>query len=139
MKERKIVKLKIVAVVIGFAVFFAGYLFCANYLKKPLTASQLDFYQQVARDVYEHGDQIIVEAPDEVSISKTATTITVSPASEFYVGSVIAKLKDGELVFTRDAGNGGSIFMSILMGIIFCCGYMLIIMIGYRIYKKVKK
>ncbi len=128
----------VVLIVLAVALFIAGYIISANFLKKPLNESQLDFYEEVARDVYEHGDQIIVEAPNNVTISKTATTITIRPEFGF-VGKVEAKLKNGELVFTRVAGTGESIVMNILTGIAFVVAYILFGSIIGKIHDKIKK
>lgn len=128
----------VVLTVLAVALFIAGYIISANFFKKTLNESQLDFYEEVARDVYEHGDQIIVEAPNNVTISKTATTITIEPEFGF-VGKVEAKLKNGELVFTRVAGIGESIFMNILMGILFVLVYILFGSLIWKIYDKIKE
>ena len=117
--------INVVLIVLAVALFIAGYIVSVNFFKKPLNESQLDFYEEIAQDVYEHDDQIIVEAPNNVTISKTATTITIKPEFGF-VGKVEAKLKNGELVFTRVAGTGESIFMSIFMGIAFVLMYVLL-------------
>lgn len=127
-----------VLIVVAVIFFIVGYIVSANFLNKPSNECQLDFYQEVARYVYEHGDQVIVEAPDDLIISKTATTITVK--SKFgFVGKVDAKLKDGELVFTRVAGTGESIFSNILLGILFVLIYTLSGSLIFGIYVRIKK
>lgn len=71
--------INVILIILAVTLFIAGYIVSANFFKKPLNKSQLDFYEEIAQDVYEHGDQIIVEAPNNVTISKTATTITIQP------------------------------------------------------------
>ena len=134
MKKREKI-INVVLIVLAVALFSTGYIISANFLKKPLNENQFDLYEKVAQDVYEHGNQIIVEAPNDVTISKTATTITVKPKFGF-AGKVEAKLKNGELVFTRFTEKGESIFFNILMGIEFVLVYILLVLIIWKIRDK---
>lgn len=100
------------------ALFITGYLLSWNFAKKPLNESQFDLYEKIAQDIYEQRDQSIVEAPDGVLVEKTATSITVK-SSFGYTGKVEAKLRNGELVFTRTSGTAESVCMSTILGAAF--------------------
>lgn len=121
------------------AIFIAGYLVSWNFLEKPLNDGQFEFCEQVARDVYAQKGQVIVEAPEDVSVATTTTTITVKLADGTYRGYVVAKLQNGELVMTRNFETGDAIFTSILMGILFICVFVILVLIGDKIYKKIKR
>ena len=128
-----------VLVIIAIAIFSAGFLVCWNFMKKPLSENQFEMCEQIARDVYEQKGQVIVEAPEDFSVSISTTTITVKSANTFFRGKVLASLQNGELVMTRHLEQGDAIFLSILMGILFICVSFLILCLGDTIYKKVQK
>ena len=105
--------------IIGIALFLSGYLFSSNLLEKPISNSEFEFYEQVARDVYEQGDKAIYEIPNGVSLERTDETITISSARGAVHGKVVATLQNGELVFTRNAERGEAILKNSLIGILF--------------------
>lgn len=149
MKERKTLKeiysqhkdaIQIaILIILAIAFFNGGYLVSWNFMEKPLNDRQFELCEQVARDVYASKGNVIVEAPEDFSVSMTTTTITVQSANNLYRGKVIAKLQNGELVMTRDMGTGEAVFLSILMGIIFVLVAILIATVACGIYEKIKK
>ena len=106
------------------ALFISGFLISTNFILIPLNNSQFEFYEKVARDVYEQNEQILLEVPEGVKITKTETSITVSSSDTKYTGEVVAKLKNGELIFTRSSGLSSSIKVGCAVGVIF-------ILVGY--------
>lgn len=123
MKERKksIENLisRILAICAVIVLFIGGYLFNWNFFEKSLSDRQFELCEQIARDVYAQKGNVIVEAPEDFSVSIGTTTITVRVDDIQYRGRVIAKLENGELVMTRNNENGVAVIMSILMGLIF--------------------
>lgn len=127
-----------VVVVVGIALcILLGFLLSLKIIGKPMSDEQFTFCEQVARDVYEKGNQLIVEVPEEVNINKTETTITVS--LNHNVGSVDAKLKDGELVFIRYEGKEVLIGTTLLFGLFFVMLGFCLLALFICIYDKVKK
>lgn len=126
-------------VIFAIALFIGGYLVSWNFMKKPLNDRQFELCEQVARDVYAQKGNVIVEAPEDFSVSMTTTTITVQSADNLYRGKIIAKLQNGELVMTRDMETGEAVFLSILMGILFVLVTILIVAGACGIYEKIKK
>lgn len=126
-------------VIIAIAIFSAGYFVSWNFMEKPLNENQFEMCEQIARDVYEQKQQVIVEAPEDFLVSISTTTITVESANPFFRGKVLASLQNGELVMTRYLEQGEAIFFSILMGVLFICVSILIILLGDTVYKKVQK
>lgn len=127
-------------IIIAIMLFTSGFLISWNFMQKPLNDSQFKLCEQVVRDVYEQkGADIIVEAPEGYSIVITETTIKVGLKNKFYRGEVVAKLQNGELVFTRDMKTGGAIFVSIVMGILFVLITTVIIWISESILKKIRQ
>lgn len=119
--------------------FIAGYLVSWNFLKKPLNESQFKQCEQVAYSVYEQKGNVIVEAPEDFYVNMTTTEITVKLSSGLHRGKVIARLQNGELVMTRNMEIGETVVCSILVGIIFVLGSILIVGSILDIYKKIKK
>ncbi len=117
-----------ILVILEIALFIGGYLVSWNFMVKPLNDSQFELYEQVAREVYAQKEMVIVEAPEDFSVSMTATTITVQPTNS-RSGKVIAKLQNGELVMTRDKETGEAVFISICMGLLFAFGTILVAVI----------
>lgn len=150
MKERKTLKeiysqheyaiQTAILIIFTIALFIGGYLVSWNFMEKPLNDSQFELCEQVARDVYAQKGNVIVEAPEDFSVSMTTTTITVQSANNLYSrGKVIAKLQNGELVMMRDIETGEAVCNSILMGILFVLVTFLIVAGAYVIYEKIKK
>ncbi len=149
MKERKTLKeiysqhkdaIQIaIFIILAIALFIGGYLVSWNFgidiYSKPLNDSQFELCEQIARDVYAQKGNVIVEVPEDFSVSMTTTTITVQSDNILYRGKVIAKLQNGELVTTRDMATGEAVFWSIIMGILFVVVTNLIV----GIYKTIKK
>ena len=100
--------------------FFIGYYISATFIHKPLSDNQLDYYEEIALNVFEKTVGNVTIETDEVIVSKTPTTITVSPKYG-YVGFVKATLENDDLVFSRNSGAGTvtSIILNCLLGIIF--------------------
>ena len=151
MKERKTLKefhsqhknaINIIAIlvilVLVIALFICGYLVSWNFMEKPLNNSQFELCEQVARDVYAQKENVIVESPEEVSVSMTSTTITVQLTNSLYRGKVNARLQNGELVMTRDMETGEAVFVSILMGLLFVLIIILIALVALVIYEGIE-
>ena len=68
---------------------------------KPMSDEQIVYCQEVAKDIYAQ-DSIIYEAPDNVDVTITDTSIQVGMKG--VRGSVISKLQNGELVFVYTRG-----------------------------------
>lgn len=90
--------INLLLVVLGIFVFMGAGFFVTSMLKKP--DAQFGYYEQIAQEVFEQGNQFIVECPEDVVVEITATSIKVS-SSNGYFGYVNARLKDGELRFER--------------------------------------
>ena len=145
MKKRKKLKefynkhkdeiLFVIVLILAIALFIGGFLV---FWKKPMSDSQFEICEQIARDVYEQKGQVIVEVPEDFSVSMTATTITVIPPEEFGRGKVDAYMYNGELVVKRSLETGSTVTQSIAMGIVFFCFGALTAWIGYGIRKIVK-
>lgn len=128
-----------VIVTIAIALFVGGFLVGWNFMEKPMSDSQFEMCEQIARDVYEQKGQVIVEAPEDFSVSMTTTTITVKSAEASVRGKVDASLHNGELVMERSLETGEAVFISILMGILFFLLGALIFCIVCMIQEKVQK
>lgn len=143
MKERKksieILVSIILAICAVIALFIGGYLFCWNFFEKPLSDRQFELCEQIARDVYAQKGNVIVEVPEDFSVSIDTTTITVNVDSIRYRGNVIARLENGKLVMTRNSENGQAVFLSILMGVMFVCVAAYIFLDDGIKFKKIKK
>ena len=96
----------------------------------PSSTSQFELYKDVAQYVYENPKESIIEVPEEVSVSTTATSIIVGSSSEKYKGYVVAELNNGELVITQHSDWGNIIGCAIAMGSAFIlCSMTLFIVI----------
>lgn len=125
-------------VIICIALFISGYVLSSNLLAKQISDSEFEFYEQIARDVYEQGERAIYEVPDGVNLERTSTSITISSKGTNH-GKVIASLQNGELIFTHDKEIGETIAVGILTGILFVLiSVLLWIGIPYA-YKTAKK
>ena len=127
-----------VLVIIVIALFISGYFVSWNFLVKPMSDTQFELCEQVARDVYDAQGQIIIEVPKDFSVSMTVTTITVKSADSLCRGKVVAELRNGELVITQDLETGDAIFLSIVMGIMLAVVSILIFRIVYDFTKELK-
>ena len=105
----------VILVILAIVLFIGDYLVSWNFMFKPLNNSQFELCEQAARDVYAQKGNVIVEAPEDFSVSMTTTTITVESANILYRGRVIAKLQNGELVITRDTETVSSIILSMIL------------------------
>ena len=73
--------------------FIIGYYLSATFVHKPLSDSQLDYYEEIALNVFEKTVGNVTIETDEVIVNKTPSTITVSPKYG-YVGFVKATLEN---------------------------------------------
>lgn len=111
--------IKIIFMIItSVTLFISGYLVSSNLLTKQISDSEFEFYEQVARNVYEQGEKVIYEVPDGVILERTSTSITISSKGTNR-GKVTAILQNGELIFTRNEERGEAIAIGILSGILF--------------------
>ncbi len=111
--------IKIIFMIItSVTLFISGYLVSSNLLTKQISDSEFEFYEQVARNVYEQGEKVIYEVPDGVILERTSTSITISSKGTNR-GKVTANLQSGELIFTRNEERGEAIAIGILSGILF--------------------
>lgn len=134
-KHKDAIKIAIFAI-LAIALFIGGYLVSWNFRVKPLNDSQFEIYEQVARDVYDQKENVMVEAPKESYVSITATTITVEATCP-YRGEVIARLQNGKLAMTRNMKTGEAVFTSIVTGTAFVLVFALVtIVIDSIIHKK---
>ncbi len=127
----------VILVILAIVLFIGDYLVSWNFMFKPLNNSQFELCEQAARDVYAQKGNVIVEVPEDFSVSMTTTTITVESSNILYRGRVIAKLQNGELVITRDTETVSSIILSMIIGAIFVLVEFLIACVIYD--KKIKK
>ncbi len=107
----------IVSIILAIAFFIVGYIITWN-KSKPLNASQISLYEQIARDVYEQ-KKIELDLHDNLSISVTENTITIKSADNTSRGKIVAKLKNGELVITRKMETGSNVLVSLIYGLVF--------------------
>lgn len=132
MTRRKAVRIAIMVLA-----FIIGYMACWTLLMRPMNDEQFAMCEQVAKDVYNQSGQTIIEAPEDVYVNVTSTTITVGLQSVTYRGEVIAKLQNGELVLTRNMQTARAVFLSILIGIIcFLISVIIILSIKETKYQK---
>lgn len=131
MKIRKILINALITTIVFATAFFVS----STFIFKTASDSQLEIYEQVAINVYEQNNQNIIEVPDGICVEKTPTAITVTKFGNF--GKVVAKIKDGKLVVTRDLETACSITLSIFIGILFSIIYLL--EFGSIYYKKQEK
>lgn len=110
---------KAVIILLTFCIvsFASGYIISSNVLLKPINNSLFEFYEQVARDVYEQQDKAIVYVPVGVSFEGADTSFTISSADKNFRGKVIANSQNDELVLTRDTEMGKAIFLNSLFGV----------------------
>lgn len=128
-----------VRVSIAIALITASFFVSWNFMLKPMSDSQFEMCEQIARDVYEQKRDVIVEVPEDFSVKITTTTITVKSADLFVRGKVEASLCNGELVITRNLETVEAIIGSVLFGIMFSCLAVLILIVGVLIYEKAQK
>lgn len=120
-----------VVLLIAVALFISGFVVSWIFWQKPLSDKQFKACEQVIRDIYAQSGNVIVESPEDfsVSVSTTATTITVETASNPYRGKVIAEMHDGELIMTRYMETGEAIFASVIIGVSFVIAAIIAIVI----------
>lgn len=139
-RKNKVIAHPITAIFLVFfeiAVFIGGYNIAWRFMEKPLNDGQFAIAEQIARDVYAQTQKgnVIVEAPDDFSISMTTTTITVQSSSRLSRGKVIAKLQNNKIVTSRDLENTKAIGESTAMGILSALVTIIIIVCVWN-YKK---
>ena len=123
MEKRDLVKL-LVGVIIVIVLLAGGYLYTYNNRAKPLSPEEIELYEQIARNVYEQGDGTIVEAPADIEVETSSTSIKVTSTNRS--GKVIARLQNGELSFDSSTGQKGAVASS-------CAGGVLALFIGVLI------
>ena len=123
-------------IILSIALFVSGYFVSANFLLKPISDIEFEFYEQVAHDVYEQGNKAIYEVPDGLILGKTSTSIIISSAKATCRGKVIATLQNGELVCKRSIESAEAILIHSLVGIIF---FLLGIAVRVFIFEKKNK
>ncbi len=138
-KNTKKIK-EIVLIIIGICVFLIGVAFSLTLVRKPANEEKFSYLEQVARTVCAQTDNVIFEAPEDVKVKKTETSIEFSFKKQ-YAGSVLATLSNGEFVFERDKQIPAVIILAIIWGCVFLSIYINIniIVIGARKNKKPKK
>lgn len=99
-----------VIAVVGFLVTY----FISMNCFKPLNDDQFKQLEQVAREVYAQKENHILEVPEGICVREDQTTITVKYDAYKYQSKVIAELKNGELVMTRDDESDGKIASALL-------------------------
>ena len=114
MKKRDLAKLLICTIIV-IALFAGGYLYTYNNQAKPLSPEEIELYEQIARNVYEQGDRTIVEAPADVKIETSSTSIEITGANRS--GKVIARLQNEELVFDSSTGQKEAVASSCAGGV----------------------
>lgn len=97
--------------------------------QKPITNEQVEYFKEVAYDVYHEGANILYESdtPYDVSLSLKSNKIRVRSASDFSSGVVIATPENGTLIFEHEKETIQTIVFSILLGIIVCLGEFLFV------------
>lgn len=149
MKQRKTVKQLykehengidiFILVVVSISLFIAGFFVSWNFIEKPMSDSQFDMCEQIARDVYEQKGNVIIEVPEDFSVSITTTTITVKSADYFVRGTVDASLCNGKLVIVRNLENYEAISVSVLTGIAFILVAAFVFIMGVAIKCEVQE
>ena len=91
---------------------------CYNILQKPTSDKEFDIYEQVARSVYEQGEQLIYDVPEGIILRKNDTCLIISSSKKNRTGKLIAEVHNGELVFTRKSGNVRSVAICILLDVL---------------------
>lgn len=110
--------IQIIAGVSIIVAFLAGYRISSEFLTKPISNTQCEYLKQLASEVYEQGDKVIYEVPDDICLEKTETSIIISLDNNELRGRVIATLQNGELVYETDLRRGDAIFTNICAGLL---------------------
>jgi hypothetical protein len=100
---------------------------------KPMSDEQIVYCQEAAKDIYAQ-DSIIYEAPDNVDVTITDTSIQVGMKG--VRGSVISKLQNGELVFAYTPEIGYYIFIGALVGILSLCVFIIFFMLTLKVKER---
>ena len=114
MKKRDLAKLFICTIIV-IVLFVGGYLYTYNNQAKPLSTEEIELYEQIARNVYEQEDGTIIEAPADVKIETSSTSIKITGANRS--GKVIARLQNEELVFDSSTGQKEAVASSCAGGV----------------------
>ena len=115
--EKRNTKL-LIAILVAIIGFTIGFFLSTKYVFKPSTDSDFQRYEEVAKNVYQQGNQAIVETPNDVVIEKTATRISVSSSEYGHLGRVDAKLENGKLVCEKKPELYGVIILGIINGLV---------------------
>ena len=117
-------------VILCIGIFVIATFFSSTFIVKVLTEEEVEYYKEVAVDVYNQGSATIYEVPDGIDIEKTDITITVSSKNEWHFGKIVASLQNGKLVFKHTSEKSIAIFLTVcigavptLIGILFCMAF----------------
>ena len=117
-------------VILCIGIFVITTFFSSTFIVKVLTEEEVEYYKEVAVDVYNQGSAAIYEVPDGIDIEKTDITITVSSKNEWQFGKVVARLQNGQLVFKHTSEIFVANFLNVcigvvptLIGILFCLAF----------------
>ena len=128
---------KVLIASVAIVLFVTGFLVSWKYLIKPMNADQFVLCEQVARDVYAHSGDVIIEVPDGIKVETTTTYIQVSIYGN--VGSLTAKLQNGQLTMSRSYGIAERIILCILSAALFVLVPMLIVLLPVAIKEKIEE
>lgn len=118
----------------------AGYFLMTLVLNKPCSENTLDYLEQVAYDVYEQKNNIIVEAPQDVEVTINSTNIEIKTSKWNETGKVIASLENGELVIERTKDRAGAITLGVLLGVVFfLIGVLILFQVEELLERKTNK
>jgi hypothetical protein len=95
-----------------------------------MSDEQIVYCQEAAKDIYAQ-DSIIYEAPDNVDVTITDTSIQVGMKG--VRGSVISKLQNGELVFTYTPEIVKYIFIGVVVGIGSFCVFSIFFILTLKV------
>lgn len=125
----------IIAIIIAILVacFTIGFLVSWNFLEKPLSNEQFMACEKVAQDVYSQKKNVIVEVPEDYTVSISATIISVALRSPLYRGKIFARLKNSELVTERYFETEKAIVNSCAMGLLFIIAFIFVFIIIVKI------
>ncbi len=121
------------------AVFIGFYLLSSRTIFKPSTKKQLDFYEEVARNVYEQNEEAINKVIDKVSITRGKNTINVSDNYQHGItsGRVVLIINNDGIIIERHPEFFFSLFMNILFSTVFTIDTcILLFLICYYFWQK---
>ena len=118
---------------------FSGYIFSANFIAKPISQNDIIYYEQIATNIYQSGNENSYTVPNDVILKRTNSKIILSSTKINTYGKVIATVKNNNLHFEHDRDIATCIALNFAFGyVVSCLSYMTFTVILTNPNKKVK-